>query len=334
MTPPWVDSVANLAGGSGRRIELPPLGLGGAALGGLHGPVSEAEAEAALEAAWNGGIRYLDTAPLYGAGLGELRFGAFLRAQPRESYVLSTKVGWLVRPLEWAERPGSLPFGRVVDYSFDGTMRSIEDSLSRLGIERIDIALVHDVDPYNHGADYGRRRAEALDGALPALERLRDQGLVRAIGVAVNNCDVCLDFLEHARPDLFLLAGRHSLLDREAERALLPECARRGVGIIVGAPFNTGILAKGPTGKFNHGAAPPDVLARVQAMQRVCTAHGTSLMAAALHFVLRHPVVVGVLPGPRSADQVRSVVEAFGETIPEGLWPDLETVAASAEPTR
>ncbi len=326
--------MASLAAGAGHRIELPPLGLGGAALGGLHGPVSEREGAAALEAAWSGGIRYFDTAPLYGSGLGELRFGAFLRAEPRESYVLSTKVGWRIRPLERAERPGSLPFGREVDYTYDGTLRSIEDSLSRLGVESIDVALVHDVDPYNHGEEYGRRRAEVLDGALPALERLRDQGLVRAVGIAVNNCDVCLDFLEHARPDLFLLAGRYSLLDRTAERALLPACAARGVGIIVGAPFNTGILAKGPAGKFNHGAAPPDVLARVEAMQKVCAAHGTSLMAAALHFVLRHPVVASVLPGPRSADQVRSLVAAFGETIPEALWPDLEALPADLEPPR
>jgi D-threo-aldose 1-dehydrogenase len=314
------------------NLLVPSLGLGGAALGGMHGAVTEAEAASALKAAWDSGIRYYDTAPLYGRGLGELRTGAALRDRPRQSFTLSTKVGWRMRPLakdQPAPAPGNLPFRCTIDYSFDGTLRSIEDSLVRLGLDFVDMAFVHDVDPYNHGEAYRTRFAEVVDGALPALARLRDEGVVRAIGVGVNSCGVCLDFLATAELDCLLLAGRYSLLDRQAELALLPECERRGVGVIVGAPFNTGILAKGRGGKFNHHAeAPPEVLARVDAMAAACDAHGVSLMAAALQFPLRHPAVLSVLPGPRSEQQLKGVALAAAEVIPDTLWDEL-TAASS-----
>jgi D-threo-aldose 1-dehydrogenase len=310
-----------------RRCSLivPGIGLGGAALGGMHGWVGEAEAAATLEAAWDSGFRYFDTAPLYGHGLGELRVGAALRGKPRESYTLSTKVGWRMTPLAPSARTnGNLPFGCMIDYSYDGTLRSIEDSLIRLGLDRIDLAFVHDVDPYNHGLDYPARFAQAVKGALPALARLRDEGIVGAIGIGVNNCDVCLDFLAAVDLDCLLLAGRYSLLDRTAETTLLPECERRGIGVIVGAPFNSGILAKGLSGKFNYtGSAPPDVLARLDAMTQACRSHGVSLMAAALQFPVRHSAVLSVLPGPRSEEQLRGISQAWQDPIPEGLWDEL-----------
>jgi len=311
------------------RLKVPSIGLGGAALGGMHGRVSEAEAAATLEAAWDSGVRYFDTAPLYGHGLGELRVGATLRSKPRESYTLSTKVGWRIRPLSSAATgDGNLPFQRIIDYSYDGTLRSVEDSLMRLGHDRIDVAFVHDVDPYNHGPAYPARFAEVVEGALPALVRLRNEGVVGAVGIGVNNCDVCLDFLAAADLDCLLLAGRYSLLDRKAEIALLPECERRGVGVIIGAPFNSGILAKGRSGKFNHADnAPPDVLARLDAMTQACQSHGVSLMAAALQFPTRHPAVLSVLPGPRSEEQMRGIARAWQEPIPEGLWSELAAVS-------
>jgi D-threo-aldose 1-dehydrogenase len=317
-------------------VAMPALGLGGAALGGMHGVVTEAEAARTLNDAWEYGIRYFDTAPLYGHGLGELRTGAVLRERPRDDFVFSTKVGWKMNPLH---RPppslpaGNLPFDRGIDYSFDGTMRSVEDSLLRLGLDRIDLVFVHDVDPYNHGTTYPLRFAEVLAGALPALTRLRAEGIVRAIGVGVNDCRVCLDFLREAEPDCFLLAGRYSLLDGRAEVELLPECEKRGVGVIIGAPFNTGILAKRRGGKFNHDAdAPSDIAARVEAMHEACEAHGVTLMAAALQFPLRHSAVVSVLPGPRSPDQLAGIAEAAQTPIPATLWAALDAMRRDIPP--
>ena len=309
-------------------LSIPVLGLGGAALGGMHDPVSEAEGSGAIAAAWDAGIRYFDTAPLYGRRLGELRTGAALREHLQGNYVLSTKVGWRVHPLlkpDAEPRAGNLPFAISFDYSHDGTLRSVQDSLIRLGMDRLDLAFVHDVDPYNHGDDYRGRFAEVMDGTLPALMRLREEGVIGGIGAGVNDCGVCLDFLARADLDCILLAGRYSLLDQRAGARLLPECERRGVGVIIGAPFNTGLLAKGRSGHFNHSAAvPPDILARLDAIQSACAAHGVTAMAAALQFPLRHPAVVSILPGPRSREQVAGIAAATAETIPDALWPELE----------
>ena len=228
-------------------VHLPTLGFGGATIGNLHGPVSTAQAAQTLHAAWQEGLRYFDTAPLYGRGLGELRVGHALRDRPRDAFVLSTKVGWRVQPLSRPARhdgaTGALPVALHIDYSRDGTFRSVEDSLLRLGIDGIDIAFVHDVDSYNHGDAYPTRLREVLEGALPALHELRRQGVLGAIGVGVNDCGVCLDILRAAEVDAFLLAGRYTLLDRSAATELLPKCLQRGVGVVLGAPFNTGALA-------------------------------------------------------------------------------------------
>jgi D-threo-aldose 1-dehydrogenase len=305
---------------------MPAVGIGGAAIGNLHGAVPPEVAASVLAAAWAGGIRYYDTAPLYGRGLGELRVGAALRERQRAGYVLSTKVGWRMAPLEPdAASVSHLPFALYCDYSRAGTLRSVEDSLLRLGVERIDAVFVHDVDPYNHGVAYPARLREVLDGALPALHELRGAGVIRAFGVAVNNCAVCMDVLRNADIDALMLAGRYTLLDQQAAEAVFPECARRGVGVIVGAPFNSGVLASGPNAhaRYNYRALDPETRGRVERIAAACAAHKVSLLAAALHFPLLHPVVAAVLPGPRTVEQLQGIVAAAGATIPAQLWVDL-----------
>ncbi len=312
------------------ELWMPPLGLGGAAIGNLHGAVAPEVAQGVLAGAWSGGVRYFDTAPLYGRGLGELRIGAALREHPRDSFVLSSKVGWRTAPLQRdAAAPAALPFSLHCDYSREGTLRSVEDSLQRLGLERLDAVFVHDVDPYNHGEAYPAKLRAVLEGALPALHELRRAGLVRAVGVAVNSVEVCQDVLREATVDAFLLAGRYTLLDRSAGELLLPECARRGVGVILGAPFNTGVLAAGATAhaRYNHRPLQADIAARVRRLQRACEGHGVSLLAAALQFPLTHPAIAAVLPGPHTLEQMRGVLAAFHEPVPQALWDELALAA-------
>lgn len=287
------------------------LGFGCATIGGLHGPVPLADAEAALEAAWAGGIRIFDVAPLYGAGEGERRLGRFLGGKRRAGYRLSTKVGW--RVVE----------GRCVfDCSYDGVRRAIDESLRRLGVDRLDTVFIHDIDPSNHGAEQPRIFAEAMTGALPALLALRDESVVGAIGVGVNDPSVCLAALEHGPFDAFLIAGRYTLLDQRALEALLPACLARGVRVTVGAPFNTGILAGGT--RFAHVTAPPEILERAHAIADVCRAFDIPLGAAALQFPVRHPAVACVLPGPRLAGQTRGCIEWMKMPISANFWTSLE----------
>ena len=296
-------------------VELTVLGFGGSQVGNLHRPVPEEDAARAIAAACDLGVRYFDTAPLYDHGRGERRMGEALRGWPRDAYVLSTKVGRLVEP-----------HGIAYDYSHDGVLRSLEDSRERLGLSRIDVALIHDIDPYNHGAEQPRRFGEAMAGAFPALARLRREGVLGAIGIGVNSWRVCQAAAEAVDVDCVLLAGRYTLLEQEA-LAFLSLCERRGIGVIVGAPYNSGILARGatPGAQHNYTAPSPQIAERVRALEAVCARHGVSLGAAALQFPLGHPAVAAVLPGSRDAAQVAASVRWLGETIPADVWRELKS---------
>ncbi|BBK32781.1 D-threo-aldose 1-dehydrogenase [Stella humosa] len=298
----------------GAGFGLPEMGFGGATIGTLHGPVDETDAAATLEAAWAAGIRYYDTAPLYGAGLGERRVGGLLAGRPRASFRLSTKVGWLA-----ADGACHIDYGRQA--TVDGLMASLD----RLGVDRVDIAYIHDLDPYNHGDAAPARFREAMAGAYPALAELRRAGRVGAIGIGVNDPDVCLAALDHGDFDLFLMAGRYTLIDQGAAGRLLPACLVRGARVVVGAPFNTGILATGARegARFRHRPADAGLLARVSAIERVAARHGVPLPAAALQFPLRHPGVVSVLPGPRTAAQTTSCAAWMRHPVPPAFWDDL-----------
>lgn len=311
---------------------LTELGFGGAPLGNLFTPVLEAAAHRAVKVAVEASVGYFDTAPLYGHGLSERRLGAALHASPRETFVLSTKVGRLLRPCAPDAVEGGayvdLPsFRPVFDYSYDGVLRSVETSLARLRLERIDILFIHDIDVFTHGpALQPERYREALAGAYPALDRLRREGAVRAIGVGVNDWQVCERCVEDADFDCFLLAGRYSLLDQRALDTFLPLCAKRGIGVVIGGPFNSGILATGavPGATYDYRPAPAAIQARTRALERVCRVHRTPLAAAALQFPLFHPAVASVIAGMRSAEEVERNLALLHHPIPEGLWRDLK----------
>jgi D-threo-aldose 1-dehydrogenase len=323
------------------EVEVTRLGFGGAPLGNLFSAVSERAAEAALDAAWDAGWRYFDTAPLYGHGLGERRIGSFLRSKPREAYRLSTKIGRLLVPQAgevdggaYVEVPNAAP---VFDYSRDGALRSVEASLERLGIGRIDILLIHDIDRFTHGDEQPRRFREAMDGAYPALADLRARGVVGAIGLGVNDWRVCEDMARVADIDCVLLAGRYTLLEQEALASFLPLCVAKGISVIAGGVFNSGILATGPRpgAVYNYAPAPAPILERAAALERVCRAHGVSLAAAALQFPLAHPAVATAVVGARSADEVRANQALLAERLPPSLWTDLksERLLAAEAPT-
>ena len=315
-------------------LPLTVIGFGGAPLGNMYTAISDDEAAAALNAAWDEGLRVFDTAPQYGVGLSEARFGRALAARPRNEYVLSTKIGRLLRDC----RPGEAPPSHFIDtprrtfdydYSYDGVMRSHEASLGRLGLDRVDILFVHDVDVMSHGSREASdaRVRELFDrGGYRALDELRSAGIVRAIGAGVNEWEVCETLLGLGDFDGFLLAGRYTLLEQDALTSFLPLCERRNVGIILGGPFNSGILATGavPGARYNYAEAPPDVMARVARIDAVCRSHGVRLIEAALQFVLLHPAVKTVIPGANSADQVRGNLALLEKRIPPGLWSDLK----------
>ena len=287
-------------------IELGPLGLGTAPLAGLYEPVDDDTAHAVVERAWELGVRYFDTAPYYGSGLAERRLGAALRGKPRDELVVSTKVGRLLAP-------GASGWnGAYFDFSADATLRSLEGSLERLGLDRVDVALVHDPDDHYD---------EALAGAFAALVRLRDEGVVRAIGVGMNQAAMLARFAREADPDVFLVAGRYTVLDRSASDELLPLCEARGIGVIAGGVFNSGVLAGGST--FDYAAAPPDVLARVSELRGTCARHGVPLAAAAVQFPGRHPAVANVLVGCRTAGEVEEDLRLFALDLPATLWAEL-----------
>lgn len=310
-------------------LEVTTLSFGAAGIGNLYRPISRDDAEATLAVAWDAGIRYFDTAPRYGHGLSEHRLGEFLRSQPRETYVISTKVGRLLTPVPENEVPDygfddPLPFRADYDYSYDGVMRSFEDSLQRLGLDHIDLLLLHDIGSDTHGAE---KNAElfpiAMQGGYKALAELRASGAVKAIGIGVNEWQVLVEAMQHGDWDTFLLAGRYTLLEQELLHTLLPLCESAGTSIIVGGPFNSGILAGRDT--WNYSRAPQPIIDRVRRIAAVCDAHGVALPAAALAFPLGHASVASVIPGPRSAAEVDQIVDWFETEIPASLWSDLKT---------
>ncbi|HEY4136917.1 MAG TPA: aldo/keto reductase [Casimicrobiaceae bacterium] len=310
------------------------LGLGGAPFGNLFRAASDEAAMATIRHALAAGLVYFDTAPHYGNGLSEHRFGAALRDVPRDSYVLSTKVGRLLRPDSSAPRNQHgyvdvLPYVQRHDYSHDGTLRSLEDSLQRLGAARVDIAYVHDLDVATHGADQPARFREAIDGAIPALARLKTEGALGGYGIGVNDVQVCCDTLAVADVDVILLAGRYTLADQSALSTLLPECRRRNVAVVVGGPFNSGILATGARPRdgsapyFNYAAAPEAVIARVAAIESACGQYAVPLQAAALQFPAAHPAVVNVLVGARSIVELEANLAHARLPIPIEFWQTL-----------
>lgn len=306
---------------------LGPLGYGAASIGNLYREVGDAESDAALAAAWQGGIRYFDTAPHYGLGLSERRLGAFLRTKPRDAFVLSTKVGRLLEPNPDYSGGDDLDSGfalpnalvRRFDPSEAGVRRSIEDSLDRLGLDRIDIAYLHDPDAYD--LDRG------LGEGLPALAKLRDEGIVGAIGIGTNSADAAARAVREGDLDLVMIAGRYTLLEQPALAELLPLCEERGVGVVAAAVFNSGLLATDApdrTAHYNYGAVPPEVFARAERLAEACAAAGVSLPEAALRYPLRHPAVRSVVVGSARAADIRQNIERMQAVVPDGFWRALQ----------
>ena len=305
------------------------LGFGAAPLGGVYRALSDAEADATVAAAYEAGLRYFDVAPFYGLGLAEHRLGRALR-QRRGDCVLSTKVGRLLRPVR-GRAPESmyvdpLPFEVVYDYSYDGVMRSIEDSQQRTGLVDFDILFIHDVNRRWHGDAVDRRFDEVMAGGYRALDELRRNGHVKAIGVGVNDNEILVRFAEAGRFDCFMLAGRYTLLDQSPLDQLFPLCEREGISIISAAPFNSGILATGarPGAKFFYADAPPAILERTRQIENVCERHGVPLAAAALQVALGHPAVASVAAGFSSPAEVETNVAMMRFPIPPGFWEELK----------
>ena len=309
-------------GGTG--LTVPTLGFGGAPLGGLFDAVSKAQAEATLREAFKAGMTYVDTAPFYGFGNSERRVGDLLRGQ---NYVLSTKVGRLLRPglpdnpaaMGW---PDPLPFHPVFDYSHDGIRRSFEDSLQRLGLDRIDILYVHDIGTVTHGDDNAGHWRDLERGGYRALDELRSEGRVRAIGLGVNESAVCLDALGIGDWDVFLLAGRYTLLEQAPLEDLLPACEAAGTSLVIGGPFNSGVLVGGDT--WDYGTVPVEVRTRVAALSACCNEYGVPLPAAALQFPLAHPAVASVIPGLRSPAELADTLSWTSHAIPSAFWAALK----------
>lgn len=307
------------------------IGLGGAPLGNLFRAMSDEAATATIRHALAAGVVYLDTAPHYGNGLSEHRYGGALREVPRESFVLSTKVGRLLSADRRAPRNqhgyvDTLPFVQRFDYSYDGTLRSIDDSLQRMGIACVDIAYVHDIDAATHGKDQPKRFREAMTGAVKALARLKAEGRLQAYGIGVNDVQVCVETLAATDIDVILLAGRYTLADQSGFAALLPECQRRNVAVVAGGPFNSGILATGARPRdgsapyFDYAPAPEAIVARVAAIESVCREFAVPLQAAALQFPAAHPAIVNVLVGARSLPELDANIAHAHFSIPADFW--------------
>lgn len=314
-------------------LHLPELGFGAAPLGNLYHPLTEEQALALVELAWSSGFRYFDTAPHYGQGLSERRIGDRLRQQQGRDYILSTKVGRLLKAASYAgERHGfcsTMPFDIHYDYSYDGVMRSYEDSLQRLGLARVDILFMHDIGRATHGSRHNDLFPIAMEGGYRAMRELREQGLVKAIGLGVNEYEVCEAALAYGDWDCFLLAGRYTLLEQAALDSFLPTCLQRNCSVVIGGPYNSGILATGTkagsTPYYNYAPASPEVIAKVKQLETLCVQYHVPLAAAALQFPLAHPAVASVLPGMGSAGHVTQTLSLMNTCIPGAFWHDLRS---------
>ncbi len=315
-------------------VHLSQLGFGGAGLGDLFTVVPEEDAIATLAAAWNEGIRYYDTAPWYGRGQSEHRLGRALYRKPRADYVLSTKIGRTLHPFHHAETfeqgfwSGGLPFQHKFDYGYDGVMRSFEDSLQRLGLPRIDLLLIHDLDLAHHQRieRVAAYLTELHNGGFRALRELKQAGLIGGFGAGINEMGMIPRMLDLMELDFFLVALPYTLLDTDVLDSEFPRCAAQGVGFVIGATFASGILATGAVqgAKYRYQDPTPEIVAKVRRIEAVCERHGVPLPAAALQFPLGHPSVAAVIPGAITADQVRRNVASFRHPIPADLWAELK----------
>jgi D-threo-aldose 1-dehydrogenase len=328
------------------NLEVTELGLGGAPMGGFRATISDADATMIVEAAYDGGVRYFDTSPYYGYGRSELRMGAALRQKPRNEYMLSTKVGRVLHAMKPGEKPpadfreNGLPgFAPIFDYTYDGVMRSLEHSYLRLGLAHIDIALIHDVDFWTikDRALLDERFKTVMDSGFKALDELRRAGIIGAIGVGINESDTSLRFIQAGNFDCMLLAGRYTLLEQGGLTEFLPECVKRNVSVILGGPYNSGILTGGVKQGATHDyvAAPAHLIEKAQRIEAICQRHGVELGAAAMQFPLFHPAICAVIPGALGAPEVKQNVARLSARIPVELWSELkrEKLLDPAAPT-
>ena len=312
-------------------LEVTAFGFGTAPIGNIFREIDEETSDGMIQASWAAGVRYYDTAPMYGHGLSELRTGHSLRWKNRDDFVLSSKVGRVLKParkdeIDYAPWTNAGRFSMHFDYSYDGTMRAFEDSLQRLNLESMDICFIHDVDRFTRGDEQPDVFRQAMDTCWSALEELRNQGVVKAIGVGVNEWEVCHDALKQRDFDCFLLAGRYTLLEQESLEEFLPLCEERGAAVVIGGGFNSGILATGAVegAKYNYAPAPPEIMERVRKIEQVCADHGVPLAAAALQFVVAHPAIPSFVAGTRTVEQLERNLAWFSHPIPADFWAELK----------
>jgi D-threo-aldose 1-dehydrogenase len=314
-----------------RGVRVSPLGFGGAPIGNLYAPVTERDAQAALEEALGRGIRYFDTAPFYGQGLSETRMGRSLAGRPRDSFVVSTKVGRLIARDESRRDALNDVFAvqgtrAVFDYSRGGVQRSFEASLRRLGVDYVDILLLHDIGRLTHGDRHCELLRQALEEALPAMAALRDSGAVRAIGIGVNEQAVCLEVLPHFALDCIMLAGRYTLLEQHDSVEIMAQAAARGIRVLIAGAYNSGLLgpAGAPGTTYNYAPVDAATLERARRIYAQCALEGVDVGAAALQFPLAHPAVACVVAGQKSVQEVTSAVQRMATPIPARLWERLK----------
>jgi D-threo-aldose 1-dehydrogenase len=327
----------NFKARNGTELVFSAIGLGSAPMGDLYELLDEKTCIATIERAHASGVRVFDTSPHYGNGLSESRMGAGLRRANRKEIIVSTKIGRVMDPFSKPPPPnkdvispgfkGGFPHAPRFDYSYDGTMRSVEQSLLRMGLDKLDIVLIHDCDVWTHGkADAPRRFKEAMDGAYKALEKLRDEKTVAAIGFGINEADTCVKFAKAGDFDVAMMAGRYSLLIQNGLDEFLPLALERNMGVMLAGVFNSGILATGavPGAKFEYAPAPAEIMDRVRKIEAICAAHGTSIRSAALHFAMTHPAVVSVVLGGVKPEEAETNSADADRTVPKQLWTDLK----------